>query len=254
MDEPASFGADDAGGVGLVDDHARAGLDERLERRDVAVHGEDGVGDDHVRALRDLPVRIDERLRAREPAAVDDRRVIERIGRDDAVGRERRDHARVGQEPAAEQDARLGPLELGEPLLELLRGCPCARSPAASRRRRHPTAPRFAPPRRARADRPRARGSRSSTGAAPRARRASPSGPARSRSCAARAAAPGRSGAADASRLVAGREDLDGELAAAVRAPARRVERTQAALVLAARATASRSRRSTAPARVVRPR
>ena len=37
------------------------------------------VGDDHVGADRDLAVRVDERLRARKPAAVDDRRVIARV-------------------------------------------------------------------------------------------------------------------------------------------------------------------------------
>ena len=88
---------------------------------------EDGVGDDHVGALRDLAVRVDQRLRPREPAAVDDRRVVERVARDHAVGRQRRDHARVGEEAGAEQDARLGALELREPLLELAVDAPCGR-------------------------------------------------------------------------------------------------------------------------------
>ena len=54
-------------------------------------------------------------------------------------GRERRDHAGVGQEAGAEEHARLGALELGEPLPRARGGCPCARSRAATRPRRRPT-------------------------------------------------------------------------------------------------------------------
>jgi hypothetical protein len=59
----------------------------------------------------EIAVRVDNRLRARQPAAVDQRRVVERVRQDHAAGTgERRDDARVGEESGAEQDARLGAL------------------------------------------------------------------------------------------------------------------------------------------------
>ena len=122
-----------------------------------------------------VPCVIYARLRAREAAAVDDRRVIQSVRGDHPVRAQRRDHARVGEEPRAEQHARLGPLQLGEPRAQL----PVRRHvPRDQRRRPRPGAParsELGRGRRAPADPPPARGSRSSTAAAPRARPASPS-------------------------------------------------------------------------------
>jgi len=65
-----------------------------------------------------VSVAVRHDVRAGKPAAVDDRGVVERVARHDAVGRERRDHARVGQEAGAEQHAGVVAFELGELLLE----------------------------------------------------------------------------------------------------------------------------------------
>jgi hypothetical protein len=119
--------------VRLVDHHARVvalrQLDDLRQRRGVAVHGEDAVGDDQGAAagglleapleVVDVAVVVDEGLRARQPAAVDDRGVVERVGEDHvALLRERGHHAGVGEEARAEQQARLGALEVGELLLQ----------------------------------------------------------------------------------------------------------------------------------------
>ena len=88
------------------------------ERREVAVHREHGVGDDDrlaaagtaqpARERVEVGVRVDDRLRAREAAAVDDRGVVERVGEDHlAAAGQRGDHAGVGEEARAEQHARL---------------------------------------------------------------------------------------------------------------------------------------------------
>ena len=83
----ASPRADRADRVRLVDHHrhvmAVGEADDVLERRDVAVGGEDPVGDDQpgtIAVLLQPPgemvcvaVLVDERLRAGEPAPVDDR-------------------------------------------------------------------------------------------------------------------------------------------------------------------------------------
>ena len=62
---------------------------------------------------------VDERPRAGQPAAVDDRCVVERVREDDvALARERLDDARVGQVAGSEEDARLAVLELRDALLE----------------------------------------------------------------------------------------------------------------------------------------
>ena len=67
----------------------------------------------------DVRVAVDERLRARQPAAVDDRGVVELVGEDDlAAPRERRHDAEVRQVAGAEQQRALRPLERREPLLE----------------------------------------------------------------------------------------------------------------------------------------
>ena len=124
---------DRAGAVRLVDHHARVvalrQLDDALQRRDVAIHGEDAIGhDQRPAALRlaqaplevvRVAVVVDERLRAREPAAVHDARVVEGVGEDHvALARQRRDHARVRQVAGAEQQAGLGVLEGRQLLLE----------------------------------------------------------------------------------------------------------------------------------------
>ena len=122
-----------AGAVRVVDHHAHVvaprELDDLLERRDVAVHREHAVGHDQrpavVRVAQapgqvvDVAVAVDERLGAREPAAVDDRRVVELVGEDDlAAARQRGHDAEVGEVAGAEQQRALRALERGEPLLE----------------------------------------------------------------------------------------------------------------------------------------
>ena len=86
-----------AGGVRLVDHQAAAVAARQLEqlgdRGDVAVHREDRVGDDQRRAIARLAqppgqvlevgVAVDEPLGARDPAAVDDARVVELVREDD---------------------------------------------------------------------------------------------------------------------------------------------------------------------------
>ena len=73
-------------------------LDELGQRGDVAVHREDAVGDDQRAAalgltgdppgeVLDVAVVVDERLGAREPAAVDDRGVVELVGEDHVAPR-----------------------------------------------------------------------------------------------------------------------------------------------------------------------
>jgi hypothetical protein len=132
-DSAAPAGTDGSGPVSLVDHHAqpvaRRKLDDPLERRHVAVHREHAVGDDQrPTALRlldaplemvEIAVVVDEHVGAREPAAVDDRGVVELIGEHDVAGAsERRGHADVGEVARAEQQRRLAALERGEALLE----------------------------------------------------------------------------------------------------------------------------------------
>jgi len=95
--------------VGVVDHHARVvalrQLDDLSERRDVAVHREDAVGDDQratVARLAQPPgevlevaVAVHEDLGMRQPAAVDDAGVVQLVGEDDAAAPgQRRDRAR----------------------------------------------------------------------------------------------------------------------------------------------------------------
>ena len=132
---PAAAGADDAGGVGFVDDHSRAvgsrEVDDVAQGCEVAVHGEHRVGDDHraasVGSLQSgsqrvqIAMLIDDGLGAREPAAVDDRGMVQRVGEDHVpVVGERRDHAEVGQVARPEQHAGLMAFELRQFGLELL--------------------------------------------------------------------------------------------------------------------------------------
>ena len=67
-----------------------------------------------------VAVLIDDRLGARQAAAVDDRRVVQRVGQDHvALAGEGGDDAGVGQEARAKQHARGVALELGQFGLEL---------------------------------------------------------------------------------------------------------------------------------------
>ncbi len=121
------------GSVGLVHhQHAPVAarqLVEIRERRDIAVHREDAVGDDQrgTRAcaaqapleVLGVAVAVHEHLRPAEPAAVDDARVVELVGEDHLAGpAEGRDRARVRQVAGPEQQRGLGTLEIGEPFLE----------------------------------------------------------------------------------------------------------------------------------------
>ena len=116
----------------LVDDNARAvalgELDDGGERRHVAVHREDRIGDDQTttsgtpqtpREVVEVAVLVDERVGKREPAAVDDRGVVQCIGENGrAALRERRDDARVREVAGPEEHARLAAGELRESLLQ----------------------------------------------------------------------------------------------------------------------------------------
>ncbi len=125
-----------AGGVGVVDHHDGAiffgEIAERGQRADVAVHGEDAVGDQQLLAglvlyagellfgVRHVFVAEDENLRLREPRTVDDRSVIQRVGDDEVVfAQNRRNRARVGREARLEDDAGLDVLEARDLLLQL---------------------------------------------------------------------------------------------------------------------------------------
>ena len=107
----------------------RASSDDVLERRDVAVEAEHAVGRDQraaAVALREAPgqvlgvgVLVGERLRAGQPAAVDDRRVRELVVEDHlALARQRRDDAEVGERPEPKTTVASRAEEAGEPLLE----------------------------------------------------------------------------------------------------------------------------------------
>ena len=96
-DRAAPAGSDAAGGVGLVDEQAAAvapsEVRELRQWSDVPVHREDAVGDDQRGASRrssqaplemlGVGVPIDEGLRPRQTAAVDDARVVELVREDD---------------------------------------------------------------------------------------------------------------------------------------------------------------------------
>jgi hypothetical protein len=70
-----------------------------------------------------IAVVIDEDLRPRQAAAVDDRRVVQRVREDDVAGPgQRSDHPEVGEVSRAEQHRRLPPLERGQALLEAMVG------------------------------------------------------------------------------------------------------------------------------------
>jgi hypothetical protein len=126
--------AQHARGVGIVDHHdgavALSDLDQRGQRSDVAVHREHAVGDQQfvaaraVQALHDFRrlgrvlVRKDVNLGSRQPAAVDDAGVIQRVG-DDVILRpqNRRNRPRVRREAGLKHHARFGMLERRDPPL-----------------------------------------------------------------------------------------------------------------------------------------
>ena len=109
VDRAPSVPAEDAGGMGVVDEHRRAcrlgRLDDPGEWRDVAVHAEHAIGDDEDQPVGlaaprapvadrlvedaaerlDVGVGIDLARRLREPHPVDDRGVVEAVA-DDQVG------------------------------------------------------------------------------------------------------------------------------------------------------------------------
>ena len=133
-DQPAARRPDDTGGVRLVDDDAGAmaagQLDDSLQRREIAIHRKDRVGDDRrppsagaaqpVGQRVQVGVRVDDRLGAGQAAAVDQGGVVEGVGEHDLTraGQGRHD-AGIGQEARAEQRTRLRALERRQLLLEL---------------------------------------------------------------------------------------------------------------------------------------
>ena len=193
-DRAAAAGPDAAGAVGLVDDDARVVARGRARRcsasgatspsiektESVTISAAAAVGARRPqREVLEVAVVVDERLGPRQPAAVDDRGVVELVGEDDrARAGQRADDADVGQVARAEEQRRLGALEGGQRLLEPAVDRSSCPRPAATRRRRRPSAsPRRRPPR-ARAGGRRGRGSCSSRAAARACRRARRAGPA----------------------------------------------------------------------------
>ena len=145
VDGAATVVAQDARGVGIVDQHRGTvllgRLDDAGQRRDVAVHAEDTVGDHEdqpvgltgigvparARTREDLAqrghvlVRVDLAPRLREAHAVDDRGVVEGIADEEvALARDHRHDPGVGGEAGPEHERRLDALELGQVALELL--------------------------------------------------------------------------------------------------------------------------------------
>ncbi len=119
--------------MGLVDHQPAAvvtGQPRQLpQRRQVAVHREDPVGDDQRGAplglaqppgeVLDVAVAVDEGLGPGEATAVDDAGVVELVG-EDRLARpgEGRDRAGIRQVAGAEEQRRLVSLEAGQPLLQ----------------------------------------------------------------------------------------------------------------------------------------
>ena len=106
-----------------------------VQRRDVAVHAEDAVGDDEppgsragllnrAAQVRHVGVRIANDLGAAEAAGVDDAGVVEFVGKDDVVGADQRgDGGDVGHEAALEGDARFGLFEGSQFFFQLHMEC-----------------------------------------------------------------------------------------------------------------------------------
>ena len=132
----AAGGSHEAGGVALVDEDEGAVLVGEVadlgEGGDVAVHGEDAVGGDHLEAragvgcldelgleVVHVHVGVAEALRLREAHAVDDAGVVELV-RDDGVfgAQQALEYAGVGVEAAGVQDRVFGLVEFGDLLLK----------------------------------------------------------------------------------------------------------------------------------------
>ena len=152
---PAPDGPDEADRVRVVDHHqgvvALGQVADLVERREVAVHREDAVGDDQptpgalaasqlLLEVGHVPVAVAQALRLAQPDAVDDRGVVELVGDDRVLGAEQHlEHAAVGVEAGREQDRGLGAEKRGELVLELdVLGLRAADEPHAG----HPEAPR----------------------------------------------------------------------------------------------------------------
>ena len=119
---PAAVAAKDAGRVGVVDHHDRAvpfgNFHQSGQRSDIAVHGEHAVGDQQLapRLVREIAeqtigrghiaMRKNVDLRPREPAAIDDAGVIQRVGDDMILRSENgRNRACVRGETGLKDDA-----------------------------------------------------------------------------------------------------------------------------------------------------
>ena len=138
--------------MGFVDHEQRpapgAHVEEIVEGRDVAVHREHGLGDDHRACrvgleeklvdVRRVAVPVHREWCLREATPVDERRVVQLVGHHEHVrARERREHAQVGREPGGEQHRVVGVLPLGERGFEL--GVHGARAHDEARRARSRT-------------------------------------------------------------------------------------------------------------------
>ena len=109
-----------------------ASVAEAGERADVAVHGEDAVGDQQLFAglvfyagqlffgVGDVFVAEDQNLRLRQARAVDDRGVVERVGDDEIVfAQHRRDRACIRREAGLEDHAGFDVLEARDLFFQL---------------------------------------------------------------------------------------------------------------------------------------
>ena len=136
IDGAAPVAAQHAGSMRIVDHHDGAvffgEIAQRGQRADIAVHGEDAVGDQQLLAglvldagqllfgVRDVFVAEDENLRLREARAVDDRGVVQRVGDDEVVfAQHRRNRSRIGREAGLEDHAGLDVLEARDLLFQL---------------------------------------------------------------------------------------------------------------------------------------
>ena len=135
VDGAAAVAAQYAGGMGVVNHHDGAVLlgmlDQLRQRTDVAIHGEDAVGDQKLVAGRGgevgenaaggfvIFVREDVDFGAGETGTVDDACVIELVG-DDVILRTEHggDGPRVGGEAGLEDDAGFDVLESGDAALQ----------------------------------------------------------------------------------------------------------------------------------------
>mmetsp|Transcript_49423 Transcript_49423/g.122833 ORF Transcript_49423/g.122833 Transcript_49423/m.122833 type:complete len:400 (+) Transcript_49423:187-1386(+) len=133
---PLACRAEEACRVALVYKHLRVVLaSERadlVEWRDVAVHREGAVGRDEARAralrgdelllqVRHVEVLVPEAFGLAQPDAVDDRRVVERIGEHGVLLRQDGlEETCVGVETGGEEDGVLCAVEGGDGVLELL--------------------------------------------------------------------------------------------------------------------------------------